>query len=108
MIMKSGVLVAMLFLVAPVASLAQNSSTVSSVESLNLADIADDSIVVLSKDEAGVSGYVHVKYAYIHADCPGGLQLVHYSGSAFDPNDRSLRRREYQQCSQQSEARDGE
>jgi hypothetical protein len=108
MIMKLVVLVVTLFLVVPVASFAQNSRDVDSIESLNLADVADDSIVVLSKEETGIAGYVNMKYAYVHSDCPGGLQIVHHSGSAVDPNDRNLRRRESQQCAQQSEARDGE
>lgn len=101
MFSKAVVLIAMI-LFAPAPSLAQGSGNVTSIESLNLADIADDSIVVLSKDESAVPGLVHVKYAYVNSICPGGFQLVDYYGSEFDPNDYSLRRFEVQQCSRDS------
>jgi hypothetical protein len=96
------------FLFAPVPSFAQSAGDVSSIESVNLGDIANDSIVVLSKNEMGVPGYVHVKYAFVHLDCPGGVQLVDYYGSAFDPNDPIVRSAERRQCSQSGEDKDGE
>ena len=101
MFSKAVVLIAII-LFAPAPSLAQGSGNVTSIESLNLADIADDSIVVLSKGESAVPGLVHVKYAYVNSICPGGLQLVDYYGSEFDPNDYSLRRFEVQQCARDS------
>jgi hypothetical protein len=101
MFIKAVALVAViLFAAAP--SLAQNSGSVTSLETLNLADIADDSIVVLSKFESGVPGVVHMKYAYVNSICSGGLQLVDYYGAEFDLNDRSLRRIESQRCSRES------
>jgi hypothetical protein len=99
---KIFVFVVMAFLVAPVVSLAQNSDgSAISIESLNLADIANDSIIVLSKEDSGTAGgYTHTKFAYVHSDCPGGLQVVNYSGGPVDPKDQSLRRSERKLCSQ--------
>lgn len=108
MFTKAVVMVVMI-LFAPGVSLAQESRSATSIENLNLADIADDSIVVLSKDESGISGVVNVKYAYVNSICSGGVQLVDYYGSEFDLNDRSLRRSEVQRCSEDlHDSRDGE
>jgi hypothetical protein len=108
MFTKAVVLV-VIILFAPAVSLAQESGTATSIETLNLADIADDSIVVLSKIESGIPGVVNVKYAYVNSVCSGGVQLVDYYGSEFDSNDRSLRRSEVQRCSEDShDSRDGE
>jgi hypothetical protein len=89
----------MAFLVVPFGSMAQSpSSPEKSIENLNVADIPEDSIVVLSKEETGVPGYVHEKYAYL---CFGELRLVDYYGSAIDPNDQNVLRFERQMCSRQ-------
>ncbi|HEX6173093.1 MAG TPA: hypothetical protein VF089_03695 [Candidatus Binatia bacterium] len=101
MFIKAIALVAII-LFAPAPSLAQNSGSVTSLETFNLADIADDSIVVLSKSESGVPGVAHVKYVYVNSICSGGLQLVDYYGGEFDANDRRLRRDEGQRCSRES------
>jgi len=101
MFTKAVVLV-VIILFAPAVSLSQESGSVTSIETLNLADIADDSIVVLSKNESGIPGVVNVKYAYVNSVCSGGVQLVDYYGSEFDPNDRSLRRSEVRRCSEDS------
>jgi hypothetical protein len=102
MFIKAVALVAIILL-APAPSFGQDSGKVTSIETLNIADIADDSIVVLSKSESGLPGVVHVKYAYVNSICSGGLQLVDYYGGEFDPNDRSLRRLEGQRCSRESQ-----
>jgi hypothetical protein len=61
------------FLAVPFASFAQSpSSPEKSIENLNVADIPEDSIVVLSKEETGEPGYVHEKYAFY---CLGELRL---------------------------------
>ena len=53
------------FLAVPFASFAQSPSTPEkSIENLSVTDIPNDSIVVLSREETGVSGYVHEKYAF--------------------------------------------
>ena len=101
MFIKAVALIAII-LFAPAPSLAQDSGKVTSIETLNIADIADDSIVVLSKSESGLPGVVHVKYAYVNSICSGGLQLVDYYGGEFDPNDRGLRRLEGQRCARES------
>ena len=102
------VLVALMFLSAPVVSLAQSSGDANSVESINLADTPTDSIVVLSKHESGIPGYVYLRYAFVHPNCLGGLQMVDYYGSGFDVNDPVVRRSERRYCSQGGEERDGE
>lgn len=108
MVKKLSMLLGLAFLFAPVTSFAQSVGDVSSIESVSLGDMPNDSIVVLSKNELGVPGYVHVKYAFIHIDCPGGLQLIDYYGSAFEPNDPMVRRAERRQCTQLGEDKDGE
>ena len=107
MFIKAVALVAII-LFAPAPSLSQDSGQVTSIETLNIADIADDSIVVLSKSESGLPGVVHVKYAYVNSICSGGLQLVDYYGGEFDPHDRTLRRLEGQRCSRESHDSSGD
>ena len=66
MIKKMAAFIVLAFLAVPFASLAQSpSSPEKSIENLNVTDIADDSIVVLSKEETDVPGYVHEKYAFL-------------------------------------------
>lgn len=99
MIKKMVAFIFLAFLVVPFASLAQSpAGSARSIESLNVTDIADDSIVVLSKEETGVPGYVHQKYAYL---CFGEFRLVDYYGSPFDSNDQNILRFERQMCSRQ-------
>ena len=99
MIRKMAAFIVLAFLAVPFASLAQSpSSPEKSIESLNTMDISEDSIVVLSKEETGVPGYVHQKYAYL---CSGEFRLVDYYGSPFDSNDQSVLRFERQMCSRQ-------
>jgi hypothetical protein len=93
------------FLFAPLPSLAQSpDSTASSIENLNVADIAADSIVVLSKEETGVAGYFHQQFAFL---CFGELRLIDYYGVAIDPKDENVLRFERQMCSKQHFADDG-
>lgn len=105
---RKAVLVVFVLLFAPAISLAQGSGNVTSIENLKLTDIADDSIVVLSKQESGLSGLVNVKYAYVNSNCPGGVQLIDYYGPEFDPHDRTVRRTEQQLCSQISHDNGGD
>jgi hypothetical protein len=99
MILKASIFVVLVSLCVPPVSFAQSSgSTATSIENLNLQDIAEDSIVVLSKNETGVPGYIHAKYVYVHTACPGRAQLVDYYGAEFDVNDRAVRWNELRQC----------
>jgi hypothetical protein len=83
----------------PLVALAQSSGgTEKSVQNLNLQDIAEDSVIVLSKEESGIAGYFQTEYAYIDSACPDGIQLVFYSGPTVDINDRSLRLNERKLC----------
>ena len=87
------------FLAVPFASFAQSpGSPEMSIENLSVADIAEDSIVVLSQEETGLPGYVHQKYAFY---CLGELRLVDYYGSAFDPKDQDVIRFERTLCARQ-------
>jgi hypothetical protein len=99
MIRKTAAFIVLAFLVLPFGALAQSpSGSANSIENLNVADIGDDSIVVLSKEETGVPGYVHQKYAYA---CFGELNLVDYYGAAFESNDRNILEIERSMCSRQ-------
>jgi hypothetical protein len=89
-------------------SFAQSTGDTNSPESINLADVPDESIVVLSKQESGIPGYVFVKYAFVHSDCSGGYQLIEHYGAPFDVNDPTIRRAERKYCSQAGDERDGE
>ncbi len=99
MIKKTAAFIVLAFLVLPFGALAQSpSSSAKSIENLNVADIGDDSIVVLSKEETGVTGYVHQKYAYA---CFGEWRLVDYYGAAFEPTDQNVLQLERSMCSRQ-------
>jgi hypothetical protein len=97
-----GVLMAILYL--PLAAYGQDDSrNAKSVEDINTADIADNSIVVLSQEETVIPGYVHEKYAFVSAACfPTGLQLIDYYGPPIDRNDPNLLVREAAMCSDRS------
>src|SRR5262247_3715656 len=83
------------FLAVPFVAFAQSRI---SLESLSAADVADDSIVVLSQDETGIPGYIHQKYAF---NCLGELRLVDYYGSGFDPKDQDVLQFERTLCARQ-------
>ena len=84
------------FLAVPLASFAQ--SPWGSLETLSVTDIPEDSIVVLSREETDIPGYVHQKYAF---RCLGELRLVDYYGSAFDPKDQDVLQFERMMCARQ-------
>jgi hypothetical protein len=87
------------FLVVPVSSFAQSSSSPEkSIEDPIFADIADDSIDVLSTDETDIPGYTHQEPAF---RCLGELRLVDYYGSVFDPKDQDVLQFEAMNCSRQ-------
>ncbi len=99
MIRKMAAFIVLAFLAVPFASFAQSPSSLEkSVEKLNVADIPEDSIVVLSKEETDVPGHVHEKYAFL---CFREFRLVDYYGSAFDPKDQNVLRFERMMCSRQ-------
>jgi hypothetical protein len=97
-------LIVLTFLVAPFVSLAQSPGTEKSVANLNTADIADESIVVLSTDQSGVAGYVHQQYAFL---CFGQWEIVDHYGAPIDPKDRNLLLSERRMCSQRAFSDDG-
>lgn len=87
-----GALMAILYL--PVAAYAQDlGGSVKSIE-----DIPDGTIVVISKEETGIPGYLHEKYVFVDSNCPGGLEPVDYYGPAIDPNDPNLHMLERRVC----------
>ena len=77
------------FLAVPFASLAQSPN-------LSVRDIPEDSVVVLSKEEADVPGYIHAKYAF---RCLSELMLADYYGPTFDPKDQQVLQLERIECS---------
>ena len=83
------------FLAVPFVALAQSPSN---PESLNLVAIPEDSIVVFSREETDIPGYVHEKYAFY---CLGELRLVDYYGSPFDPKDQDVVQFERTLCARQ-------
>jgi hypothetical protein len=96
MIKKIAVFVVLAILVVPISSSAQSSnSSGKSIETLNIADVPEGSIVMLSKEDTEIPGYFHQKYAY---NCFGELQMVDYYGATFDPKDASVLSTERSLC----------
>jgi hypothetical protein len=86
-------IVVLTFLAMPFVSMAQ--STGKSIQNLSAADVADDSIVVLSKEESGVPGYARQQYA---VNCFGELQVIDYYGAPLDPKDQQTMLTERRMC----------
>jgi hypothetical protein len=99
MIKKMAMFIVLAILVWPIASSAQSSnSSGKSIEDVNIADIPEGSIVVLSTEDTEIPGYIHERYAY---NCFGAFQLVDYYGSTFDPKDPSVLSKERWLCVRQ-------
>jgi hypothetical protein len=71
-------------------------------EDVNIANVAQNSLVILGEEETGVPGYVHQKYAFVSQACRGGFQIIDYYGAPIDRNDPSLLVRERAMCSDNS------
>jgi len=96
MIKKIAVFMVLAILVVPISSSAQSSnSSGKSIENLNIVDVPEGSIVMLSKEDTGIPGYFHQKYAY---NCFGDFQVVDYYGAAFDSKDPSVLSTERSLC----------
>jgi hypothetical protein len=80
MITKVAVFSVLSGLLLPIASFADVGFRNSS-ENLNIADIPNGSIVVLSKETFNTPGFVHEKYAYVDRSCIGGVQFVDRYGT---------------------------
>ena len=90
------VFIVLAILVVPIASSAQSSnSSGKSIEDLNIRDVPEGSIVLLSAEETEIPGYIHQRYAY---NCFGEFQTVDYYGAAIDPKDPSLLSTERSLC----------
>ena len=99
MMKKMVAFIVLAFLAVPFASFAQSpSSPEKSIENLSVTDIPEGSIVVLSKEETDIPGYLHEKYAF---RCLGELRLVDYYGAAFDPKDQNVLQFERMMCARQ-------
>jgi hypothetical protein len=85
------------FLLLPITSFAQNGGF-GNFEKLNIADIPNGSIVVLSKETADTPGYVHERYAFVDQSCVGGIQFVDHYGPPVDPKDPITLSSERAQC----------
>jgi len=93
------------FLLVPFVALAQSpAASQRSIESLSIADVADESIIVLSTDQSGVAGYVHQQYAFF---CSGQWEVVDHYGAPIDPKDRNVLLSERRMCSQRTFSDDG-
>jgi hypothetical protein len=91
----------------PVVSDAQSRLGTSSVEDVDASAVANGSIILISKEETDMPGYVHTKYAYIDRLC--GVQLVHRYGTPVDPNDKELIQTEQRMCMEIAfDTRDGD
>ena len=98
--LKTGFVALLISLAMPLALLAQSSGgAAKSIESLNFNDIAEDSVIVLSQDESGISGSFQIEYAYVDSACADGVQLVRYNGPTVNTGDRALRMSERKLCS---------
>lgn len=93
MIKKLALFIVLTLLAAPFASLAQSPGK--SIQNLSAADVADNSIVVLSKEESGVPGYARQQYAI---NCFGELQVIDYYGAPVDPKDQQTILAERRMC----------
>lgn len=93
------------FLFVPFVALAQSpAGSQRSIESLSIADVADESIIVLSTDQSGVAGYVHQQYAFF---CSGQWEVVDYYGAPIDPKDPAVMLSERRMCSQRTFSGEG-
>jgi hypothetical protein len=93
------------FLVVPYVAFAQSpAGSQRSIDSLSIADVADESIVMLSTDQSGVAGYVHQQYAFF---CSGRWEVVDYYGAPIDPKDQEVLLSERRMCSQRTFSDDG-
>jgi hypothetical protein len=99
-----GFFIVLTFLAVPFVSLAQSPTAEKSVANLNIADIADASIVVLSTDESGVAGYVHQQYAFL---CFGQWEIVDHYGASIDAKDQNVLLSEHRMCSQRTRSDEG-
>ena len=69
-----------------------------SIEDINTADLPNNSVMIISKDETDLPGYVHERFVFVHQDCPGGAQIVDRYGPPINPTDPNLRQFERAQC----------
>ena len=82
----------------PSSSFAEERFLSGSFEEIQPAAKANGSIVIVSKEETDVAGYVHTKYAFVDQKC--GAVLVDHYGAPIDPNDRKLREIEQRACTE--------
>jgi len=97
MVRKIGLIgVFMAILSLPLAAYGQD---LSRSEDINTANVANNTLMVISEEETGVPGYVHERYAFVSQACPAGFQIIDYYGAPIDRNDPSLQIRERSMCS---------
>ena len=102
-----GLLMTFLFLPAAASYGDSLERSVSQIEDVN--NIPDGTIVLISKQESDIPGYVHEKYAFVDRGCPGGVQIVDRHGAPISANDPTLRMTEQRMCAElRHEARDGD
>jgi hypothetical protein len=86
---------------------AQNRNVNGKFEELQAADHPNGSIVIISREESDVPGYVHMQYAFVDQSC--GAILVDRFGPPIDPNDKELKQIEQRVCTEIAmNSRDGD
>jgi hypothetical protein len=86
---------------------AENQNVNKKFDDVQATDHSNGSIVIISREESDVPGYVHMKYAFIDQSC--GAILVDRFGPAINPSDRELKQIEQRMCTEiATNSRDGD
>ncbi len=98
--------IAMVISLLPAGTHAQSDTATNSLEDINTSAFPNGSIVVISKEETGIPGYVHTKYAFVDQACGS---RVDYYGPPVDPNDKDMQQFEQRMCTELAmDTRDGD
>jgi len=77
---------------------AQSRTPSGTLENIQASDHSNGSIVVISKEETDVPGYVRMQYAFVDQSC--GAILVDHYGPPINPNDKELKQVEQRMCTE--------
>lgn len=77
---------------------AQSRTPSGTLEDIQASDHSNGSIVIISKEETDVPGYVRMQYAFLDQSC--GAILVDHYGPPIDPNDKELKQVEQRVCTE--------
>jgi hypothetical protein len=68
-----------------------------SQKEINTAGVPDGTILLVAREDTGIPGYVHEKYALVDQYC-STVEYVDYYGPSINPNDAKLITREQKIC----------